>query len=605
MQPAQLQQLLQQGGNAFGQGNIRLALECCSAVLMQIPNEVNALHLKALALKAGKQFSESKESFEKAVSGQPKNPEIRNNFGNLLRDMGRYEEATVQYRKALQYKPGFVDPWFNMGLTAQAAGDHVGATDALKQALKLKPQDARYHNALGISLKELERLDEAANAYSAALKISPGHYRALHNLGVVYRLQNKQAEAIECFNKALAIEPRVAELRYNLANALYELGEYDKADEEYRTAIGLKPDFLDAHETLNKLYWEHDKRDLFAKSYQVGIKAAPMSAELREAQVKALELSGRMEEAELAADTALKEIGAHAGILRHKARMRANAGDSVTCIDFFNKAVATGPDKQPIRMDFARFLIQGGDYETALTHLEAAEKLEPYDQQMWAYRGLCWRFLGDKREAWLNDYEQFILPLKIETPEGYGSLEEFLAELSETVNKMHITEVRPLEQTLRGGTQTHGKLFFRPEPIIQKLRTQLERCIHTYVDMLPDDPTHPLLRRKSHQFRFAGSWSVKLKSGGFHVNHIHPQGWISSAFYVDVPGCVNASDDKSGWIKFGESGLSLGDEREIIKKFVKPEPGLLALFPSYVWHGTVAFNDGGTRVTTPFDVVPL
>lgn len=605
MQPAQLQQLLQQGGNAFSQGNLELALQCCSTVLMQIPNEVNALHLKALALKAGKRFLESKENFEKAVSVQPKNPEIHNNFGNLLRDMGRYEEATAQYRKALQYRPGFVDPWFNMGLTAQAAGNHAAATDALKQALKLKPQDARYHNALGISLKELERLDEAADAYNAALKISPRHYRALHNLGVVYRLQNKQVKAVDCFNKALAIEPRIAELRYNLANALYELGEYDKADEEYRTAIGLKPDFLDAHETLNKLYWEHDKRDLFAKSYQVGIKAAPMSAELREAQVKALELSGRMEEAEQAADTALKEIGAHAGIFRHKARIRANAGDSAACIDFFNKAVSTGPDEQPIRMDFARFLIQGGDYETALTHLEAAERLEPYDQQMWAYRGLCWRFLEDKREAWLNDYEQFIRPLKIEAPEGYASVEEFLAELSETVNKMHITEVRPLEQTLRGGTQTHGKLFFRPEPIIQKLRVQLERCIHAYVDMLPDDPTHPLLRRKSHQFRFAGSWSVKLKSGGFHVNHIHPQGWVSSAFYVDVPNCVNATNDKSGWIKFGESGLSLGDEREVIKKFVKPEPGLLALFPSYVWHGTVAFDDGGTRVTTPFDVVPL
>ena len=33
----------------------------------------------------------------------------------------------------------------------------------------------------------------------------------------------------------------------------------------------------------------------------------------------------------------------------------------------------------------------------------------------------------------------------------------------------------------------------------------------------------------------AGAWSVQLHREGFHVNHLHPQGWISSAYYVDVP----------------------------------------------------------------------
>jgi len=32
-----------------------------------------------------------------------------------------------------------------------------------------------------------------------------------------------------------------------------------------------------------------------------------------------------------------------------------------------------------------------------------------------------------------------------------------------------------------------------------------------------------------------GAWSVQLYRGGFHVNHFHHQGWISSAYYVSVP----------------------------------------------------------------------
>ena len=38
--------------------------------------------------------------------------------------------------------------------------------------------------------------------------------------------------------------------------------------------------------------------------------------------------------------------------------------------------------------------------------------------------------------------------------------------------------------------------------------------------------------------------------------------------------------------------------------YVRPYPGLLVLFPSYVWHGTVPFESGGRRLTAAFDVVP-
>lgn len=603
MQPAQIQQLLQQGGAALQQRNFAGAAHYCTTILSQFPNEPNALHLLGLARKGERKFDLAQDAFQRAVAAQPANPEMRNNFGNLLRDMGQYDAAVSEYQTAIKHRHNFADPWFNLGLTQQAMGNHTGAIDSFQKASNIKPNDPRFQNSLGISLKELERLDEAAEAYSQALKLAPNHYRALHNLGVVYRMQNKQADAVDCFKKALAIEPRVAELRYNMANALYELGQIEEADEEYRKVIGLKPDYLEAHETLNQLYWEHGKRDLFGKSYQIGIQAAPQSAELREAHVKALELSGQAEAAEETTDKALAEVGDHAGLLRRKARLRATAGDNEAAQHFFQKAVEQAPNTQPIRMDFARFLIQVNQCDAALPHLDAAETLNPHDQQMWAYRGLCWRLLGDKRESWLNDYDTFVEPQLIETPSGYASLSAFLEELSETVDGLHVTEVRPLEQTLRGGTQTHGKLFFRPEPIIQKLRAALEQSVASYLAKLPEDPDHPFLRRKSSSFRFAGSWSVKLTSGGFHVNHIHPAGWISSSFYVDVPSSVDGGN-QAGWIKFGESGLSLGADREIITKTIKPEPGLLALFPSYIWHGTVPFEDKETRLTTPFDVVP-
>jgi len=605
MQQAYIQQSVQQAGQAFGRGDLARAEQECMAILSRFPDEANSLHLLALIRKKQRRFSDSEACFRKALVTQAQNAHILNNYGNLLKEMHRTEEAIGAYGKAAAAQPGFAEPFFNMGLAYQSLDQHEEAIGALEKAQAINPNDARFANAIGISLKEMDQLDKAVDAYGQALKVKPDYYKALHNMGVALRMQDRQTEALDYYMRAMAIEPRVAELRYNLANALYELGKYDEADEQYRTAIALKPDFLDAHETLNQMYWEHGKRDLFAKSYQVGIKSAPDSAELREAYVKSLELAGNQEAAEAVVDEALSELGGDAGLFRRKARILAAKGDVDASVDYFAKAVNANPEHQPIRMDFSRILIQKGDYEEALGHLEAAEKLNPFDQEMWCYRGLCWRFLGDKREAWLNDYEHFVQPQRIDTPEGYGSLDEFLEELGQTVTDMHVTQVRPLEQTLRGGTQTHGRLFFRPVPIIQTLRQQLEKCVSRYIASLPDDADHPLLSRKSQAFRFAGSWSVRLTKDGFHVNHVHPAGWISSAFYVQVPDSVRDTDEAhEGWIKFGESGLGLGADREEIRKIIKPEPGLLALFPSYVWHGTVPFTDDGVRMTTPFDVVP-
>ena len=46
-------------------------------------------------------------------------------------------------------------------------------------------------------------------------------------------------------------------------------------------------------------------------------------------------------------------------------------------------------------------------------------------------------------------------------------------------------------------------------------------------------------------------------------------------------------------------GVALGPEH-----VVKPEPGRLVLFPSYMWHGTVPFDGDAPRLTVAFDLVP-
>jgi hypothetical protein len=95
---------------------------------------------------------------------------------------------------------------------------------------------------------------------------------------------------------------------------------------------------------------------------------------------------------------------------------------------------------------------------------------------------------------------------------------------------------------------------------------------------------------------------VKLEPEGFHADHIHPDGWLSSAFYVELPKAIENAR-REGWIKFGQPALPTRPPLEA-EHFVRPAPGKLVLFPSYMWHGTVPFSGDETRLTMAFDVVP-
>jgi hypothetical protein len=86
------------------------------------------------------------------------------------------------------------------------------------------------------------------------------------------------------------------------------------------------------------------------------------------------------------------------------------------------------------------------------------------------------------------------------------------------------------------------------------------------------------------------------------VNHIHPEGWISSAYYVSVPAEVADENTKDGWLKFGEPRYPTPGAGP--RRFVQPRPGRLVLFPSYLWHGTNPIHGDEPRLTIAFDCVP-
>ena len=96
--------------------------------------------------------------------------------------------------------------------------------------------------------------------------------------------------------------------------------------------------------------------------------------------------------------------------------------------------------------------------------------------------------------------------------------------------------------------------------------------------------------------------TVLLRNKGIHKNHHHSHGWLSSTFYLAVPDVVSAGG-KEGWIKFGEPGFRARKSLDP-EYWMQLEQGALAIFPSYLWHGTEALQSDVERMTVGFDVLP-
>jgi hypothetical protein len=215
-------------------------------------------------------------------------------------------------------------------------------------------------------------------------------------------------------------------------------------------------------------------------------------------------------------------------------------------------------------------------------------------REAWPYLSAAWRMLDDARARWL-DGEELIKVV------DFGADWPVLEPLTETLRDFHHASSQPLDQSVQGGTQTDGLLLRKLEPTIKALRKRFEREIEAYIAALrPRDAAHPLLGSVPRDPRVVGAWSVRLAGGGFHTDHVHTHGWLSSAFYVALPSPVPDDAADAGFLTLGqpqsEIGTGLGPLRSI-----EPKPGRLVLFPSTLWHGTRPFA-AGERLTVAFDV---
>ena len=600
------------------------------------PALIDSMRRISELLRTGR-FEAAHQQLEAVVAANPDSVEALRLLGGTKQALGDPVAAETLLRRALELDPSWTPTLATLGELLLGSGRGSEAEALLQRALAGSPPYpraalllARYYNDSGrpaqalavaaplclagradaelatqhiAALAALGRAQEAVAAYRRIAAAAPHNPAAAHALALALNMTGQCEDASRIAQQVLTSGHKSAALYNTYARSLIAQGALERAEAALRECLALEPRLADAHSNLAQLIWLRSG-DLTQATAELERALQSFGGEETLWATKAAILQGGGDARgayQCLAPWAARAQAPPALLLR--AGLAALEFDPGTALELAERALRVVPANAAARTLRAAARLGVGEAGAALADCEALLTSTPDDQYLIAVQTTAWRLLGDERYARLCDYRNLVVPRQLETPAPWRDLPTFLADLSVSLNRLHDPQGHALLfQSLRHGTETTQDLSRSTDPVIQALFTAFAAPIRDYLEHVGHG-NDPLRRRNAGRWRFNGSWSVRLHSAGFHANHTHPRGWISSACYIELPDCMSDERSDEGVLTVGEPGIAtqpkLGAEYS-----VRPQVGMLVLFPSYFWHGTVPFRSNQARLTVAFDAVP-
>jgi tetratricopeptide (TPR) repeat protein len=577
-------------------GRFQQALSSLTILQDSRPKTPDVWRLSAMAARKTGAYAQAERWLETALSLEADNPESWNALGLTQDALNRAEAAFASFQTALQKEPQFVPAAINLARLHLRSG-------AAQQALAVMKPFAHQPQAQLVLAQAYQRSGHPQTAlelYAGLVRREPQNVHAHYGLAVCLIELGDPARAMPTLD-ALS-QAGFGPAHYPRFTALARLGRHEEALQAVQAALRDTPTDSSALHGMAQLYWMMGRASDIAPRFEACLTESQEAVAVYAAYLDVLIQMERFEDARALADRAGALHGENTWLNARRLSIEIESGAADAACDLALAVLEEGAPASQLRGNLARALLMGGAFDQSRPLIEEAMAAAPGDRFWVAMQATQARVDGDRSsyEALVN-LDDFTMTAPLKTPDGYRDLTHFNADLAKVLRRMHDFTAAPLDQSLRAGSQTPTDLRHSKEPVIQAFFAMVEHAFNTYRDQLSPQAGHPLLGAIPDHFELAGAWSVRLQSDGRHVNHVHPEGWISSVYYVDVPPQVAGSPEHEGWLKFAEPPFDvagLGPER-----YVEPRAGELTLFPSYLWHGTVPIQSG-ERLTIAFDIKP-
>jgi tetratricopeptide (TPR) repeat protein len=484
---------------------------------------------------------------------------------------GRHSESEEQARRALAAEPNNPSVLFALGELAFEQGDAARASALFEQAIERRPSPvpASWHLSLGQALVRTGKLDEGTRSLEAAVAVDAANVGAWLGLARARHVLGDLRAAVRAWEKAVALNPGAWEPFNDLGSAWMEMREWDRAANAFAQSERLSPG-----EPI------------------VAVNRATL--DLRQ---------GRVREAVAALEAAAAQQPGYAPAIAGLGFALRDAGCYAEAVAALRRATELSPDKTTYVCGLGRALLESGAADESLATATALLKRKPGHSGARALETLARIGLGDVEGVTrLLDYSRFLGVTKLAAPPGFADLAAFDAALASHAAAHPTLLSSPISHATLDGMHS-GSLLVEPRGPVALLEQAVGVALSAYW-RARSEIDHPAFQSRPRAV-YLKMWTVVLQQGGRQIPHIHPESWLSGVYYPQLPESMRNGPGPGGWLEFGEADRPFPARMAAPTHRVRPEEGLLVIFPSYFYHRTVPFEGAGTRISIAFDVMGL
>jgi tetratricopeptide (TPR) repeat protein len=216
-----------------------LAIPYSRAIAQQAPEKTipvsqmtaQQLETRGDAFRSQKDPISALDSYNKAISKNPRNAVLWNKVGMIQLQLGassqgadrlrRYAEARHDFERAVKLKKDYAEAVNNLGVIYYQQGDYKKAISLYKRALSIRPT-ASFHSNLGSVYFAQKKFEDATKEYLEALRLDPDVFERSSATGILGRVSTPADRA---------------KYAIMLAKLYAQLGDVDHALVQIRTAL--------------------------------------------------------------------------------------------------------------------------------------------------------------------------------------------------------------------------------------------------------------------------------------------------------------------------------------------------------------------------------
>jgi predicted O-linked N-acetylglucosamine transferase (SPINDLY family) len=252
------------------------------------PKDYDLLNTYGVLLRKAKRQAEAAPVYEAAIKLNPKNPAAQQNLGNVLLDLREGARAEAVFTKLARAEPRNAEYQRQLGRALHQQGRIEPALTRFRTAVSLKKDNVdAWLDTMG-ALNEEFRTAEAEEVLEKALAANPGNVRLLEGKAMMLRRAGQLRRAEQFLTELLPANPDAAWLRYQLGVLIADW-DREGANAHLRRAVELDPERLDYAtalvESLERTR-QGDEGGHIEEAYQLALKLLPRRKEFGDAATK-------------------------------------------------------------------------------------------------------------------------------------------------------------------------------------------------------------------------------------------------------------------------------------------------------------------------------